>query len=1282
MTVGKAAKILLYGVAGLLSLVLLLMLGIKLALDRAPAYQSQIKEWVHEQTGYHIAFARVSPSLRWYGPELHFDQLELRSKDDRRVLARAGGGRVAADIWQLISSGKLLAGRIELDFPHILITRLGSSSFALASEVRLGSGESSVPALGLDDLPAGKLAIRHAVVTMQNWNGALPELSLQDVNLDVRRDEGELALLFNARLPPALGGMVSVSASAHGSGTLQSLDWTALLKARDISFPGWRLLLPQYLSRLDAGAGGFELTARGHGLSLARADLDFGARGVATKLSEGPIVTFEQIGGALTIIHSSDRWSLRGKRVRALRGGHADPDSEFAVSWRGGADGLLELSARASYLRAETLLPLTGLLPQKDIRDRLEELALTGEWSDAAVALKRAAASDPWKMQVRAKFRRVGFAPIGRTPGLRGLSGSVAGDESGGRVDIDAQRALFTWPTQFPQPVEVDRLKTTIYWKRGAEGLLMATPSWQMSNRDAEVSAKVAWAEPPDGSSPILTLASTIENGNVSQVRNYLPRERIAPRALAWLNRAFLAGRMPHADVVIQGPIRHYPFRDGSGTFLARCALEGVTLDYGDGWPRVEGLSAQAEFRNEGMSARFLSGRVGAVPVTAADARFADFKTGELQIHITAAGDAADAMSFLRATPLDAAADHALSGVEANGSMSAQVDLFLPFKDFIHRRVLVEGNLDGVTLSRSGSNILASDVRGGFGMDGAQVAHADLRGRLLGGSFQMLARAPRNRPVSRTQLDFRGTLTGDALRAALALPAGISIGGQSEWRAVLKMLPEPARERSLRVSSNLVGLEMKLPAPLEKPAGTPLSSWFEVQWPPGGGPQGRLALGSVLRGSFALESDATGLRLAHASLTFGADEASSSEGQIFNLGGSVARLDLAGWLRLGTSDKSSKPLATYLRKATLNVAELDYLGFAFRDVSLELAASPDGNLRVAVDGPNVVGSINIAGAANSSEPLNLNFERLHFDAAAAPPRSAPDAEHGTEDAPAPANPRGIPAINFHAADLAFGERQFGDVQATLVRLNDGIGLKQATVRGRKFTATAKGEWRGPDAGLARIEGTIKSTDVQDALKELGYADVLEAKTGRMDFDLTWSGAPGGEALSKAAGRVQIALENGQIVGLKPGAGRVLGLTSVAALRRRLALDFSDLTDKGLAFDTATGDFDLRDGSAYTDNVLVKGPAAEIGLIGRIGLKNKDYDQTAVVTGSVSSSLPLAALAGGPVVGAAVLVFTQVFKQSLKGLARGYYRITGSWDNPTVERIKSADAAAAAAEAPK
>jgi uncharacterized protein YhdP len=364
---------------------------------------------------------------------------------------------------------------------------------------------------------------------------------------------------------------------------------------------------------------------------------------------------------------------------------------------------------------------------------------------------------------------------------------------------------------------------------------------------------------------------------------------------------------------------------------------------------------------------------------------------------------------------------------------------------------------------------------------------------------------------------------------------------------------------------------------------------------------------------------------------------------------------------------------------------LDYLGLAFREVSLNLAIA-DSSWRIGVTGPNVTGSIVIPAAAGSAEPWTLQFDRLRFEVA-----DRDDADAGSTQPAAAADakgfgdPHGIPAIDFHAAQLVWGERKFGDVQATLAKLDDGVSLQQLMISGPSLNASVKGEWRGKDAGISRIQGSLTSSDVQHTLKELGYADVIQAKSGKMEFDLSWDGAPTAEAVALAAGKVQLALDKGQVTGLKPGAGRLLGLGSIAALPRRLALDFSDLTDKGLAFDTVRGDFDLRDGNAYTENVLLKGPAAEIGLIGRVGLKNRDYDQTAVVTGNVGNSLsiPVAgALVGGPIGVAAVLLFQQVFKQPLKGLARGYYRITGSWDNPTVERIKSAGAAAATAEAPK
>ena len=158
---------------------------------------------------------------------------------------------------------------------------------------------------------------------------------------------------------------------------------------------------------------------------------------------------------------------------------------------------------------------------------------------------------------------------------------------------------MFSWPGQFHQPIDLTQLKSTLYWRRTAEEFLVATTDLQIGARNASVHAKAAWRQPSDGSSPILSLASTVDGGNLTDTHLFLPREQLAPSALAWLDRAFIAGRLSHADAIIQGPMRHFPFRDGSGLFLARCHIEGMTLDYREGWPRIEGLA-----RRSGISQR------------------------------------------------------------------------------------------------------------------------------------------------------------------------------------------------------------------------------------------------------------------------------------------------------------------------------------------------------------------------------------------------------------------------------------------------------------------------------------------------------------------------------------------------------------------------------------------------------------------------------------------------------------------------------------------------------
>ncbi|HEY0799582.1 MAG TPA: DUF3971 domain-containing protein, partial [Steroidobacteraceae bacterium] len=97
---------------------------------------------------------------------------------------------------------------------------------------------------------------------------------------------------------------------------------------------------------------------------------------------------------------------------------------------------------------------------------------------------------------------------------------------------------------------------------------MIAAPDWQVKTPDVDIRGQMAWHQPSDDSSPALTLVSTI-SGNVANARNYLPNGLLGPGALAWLNGAFLAGRM-RATALFQGPVKSFPFRQGGGIFLAR----------------------------------------------------------------------------------------------------------------------------------------------------------------------------------------------------------------------------------------------------------------------------------------------------------------------------------------------------------------------------------------------------------------------------------------------------------------------------------------------------------------------------------------------------------------------------------------------------------------------------------------------------------------------------------------------------------------------------------------
>jgi uncharacterized protein YhdP len=386
--------------------------------------------------------------------------------------------------------------------------------------------------------------------------------------------------------------------------------------------------------------------------------------------------------------------------------------------------------------------------------------------------------------------------------------------------------------------------------------------------------------------------------------------------------------------------------------------------------------------------------------------------------------------------------------------------------------------------------------------------------------------------------------------------------------------------------------------------------------------------------------------------------------------GQVARLDPLGWAGLADAGADAGP---GLRRLDVQADRLRLFGADFSGTRLQAAGSASA-LDVRVQGADLAGVLRVPRAAGAV--IDGRFERVHWrtatTAAAAPGSGASGAVAGTPASaatPQATDPASLPPLSMQIADLGVNGTPFGAATLVTRPIAGGMAIEQVRTQGVQ-KVQASGTWIGRGAAArTRLDLDIDTGDVGALLGAFGMAGSLQGGHGKAGFHGEWPGSPAEFSLARVDGSLRVALKDGQLLDVNPGAGRVLGLLSLAQLPRRLILDFRDLFDKGFRFNRIDATMRIGAGRASSDNLVIEGPAAEIRIRGSADLVAETFDETVEVLPRAGNLLTaVGAIAGGPIGAAVGAAANVVLQKPLGQIAARTYRVSGPWADPQVEAV--------------
>ena len=1235
-----------YAAAGVLVLVALLVGTLNQLLPLLERHPQRVAAWLSERAGQPVAFDALDASWTRRGPLLRLDGLRIGEGEGVRI------GR--AEVLVSLYSGLL---------PGAPLTELRLRGLALTLQ-RGDDGRWSVRGLPSAGGGADPLETLRRLGELQVIGGRLrldaPSLGLDAelprIDLRLRVDGGRVragarAWVDNAA-PPLTAVLDFQRQRGDGSAWLGAPSalaaWAPLLHFGGINVRGGNGMLRGWVTLRDHRIASVIADADLHDVVLAGAPFVVGGH--------VPEAGFERMQLRARWRHADGDWRLDAPQlkitaaqgVQVLDGLHLAGGRQFAL--------------RGQRIDVTPLLRITALSDtvEPGLRQWLYRATPVLRFVDVDVA-----GHADGVMHGSGELEEAGFAAVGHSPGLSGLSGRFEGDGQALALELRPDHVVrFDWPTGFGIAHDLKLDGRAVVWREGA-GWQVATPALRVQGRDYAADVRGGLWFQGDGTRPWISLAAKLDDVPMTAAKGFWVRSHMSKGAVDWLDAALVGGQLRNGIGLAVGDLDDWPFDGHDGRFEAGGHIDGGTIHFAHDWPDMRDVDGDIAFIANGFELHG-KGSLGGVKVDAIQAGVTDFHESLLHVDARTRDDSKHLLALLRQSPLHASYGETLDALDTSGPAVVDFGLRLP----LHGG---EGKVDGtvelrdVSLADKRWNLRFDNVRGKaeYGSDGFRAPALQVRHKEHDGVLSLAAGVPVADPANAFEAEL-----ASALDAADLLERAPELGwlkpyvhGTSRWHIGVS-LPKVAAAghgeppTTLRLRSDLQGTRLQFPAPLDKPADDVLPTRVTASLPLGSGTT-EVVFGKRMALAARTSDGGTGVQV-----TLGSDRVSRKPlADGLRVDGHTTTLDALEWITLArgqAGDAGDEGIA--LKQVDVLADHLLLVGGQFEQTRLRLRPDRDA-VAVQLEGPSLAGDVRVPEAEGGT--VSGTLARVHWQAAPAPVGEAGD---NSSD---PMDPAKIPPLALDIDDLAFGKATLGKTMLRTRPLADGLQVTQLQFRSPKQAIDMTSQWRGMGAqARTDFDMAVHSENLGGLMDNLGYGGQLRGGQGQMQFSAGWDGAPAGFNLAGLEGTLSFNARNGQILEVEPGAGRVLGLLSVAQLPRRLMLDFRDFFSKGLAFNQSEGQVRFGDGLARTDGINMQGPAVDIVIRGQADLRAQQFDQTIEVNPRSGNLLTVVgAVAGGPVGAAVGAAANAVLGKPLGEIGAKTYHVTGPWKEPQVDVVE-------------